>query len=161
MVPAWSYSLPWQEIRQSANTFGLSQTLIAAICQKESAGNCRAMRYEPGYKWLYEEEYWAKHMGTTVETERELQKFSWGIMQIMGATAREYGFDEQLPVLLNPEDGIHYGVKFLFHKVQKYNGNTVKAIAAYNAGSARYRESGELVNIGYVQDVLKLQRLLE
>ena len=55
----------------------------------ESSLNQYAMRYEPKYRWLYPPNDKPKQ-GTT---EWYAQKVSWGILQIMGAVARERGFD--------------------------------------------------------------------
>ena len=168
MMPAWALNLPWDLINQYSESFDLDPHIVASIAQVESAGNGFAMRYEPGYRWLYEVKQCAKLMRDTVfsrtaytdQTEEQLQKFSWGLLQIMGAVAREHGLDEPMPVLLDIDANLFYGCRYLYHLKTRYKGNMVKAIAAYNAGSARYDNSGKLVNFDYVHRVMELNKVL-
>ena len=63
-----------------------------------------------------------------------------GLMQLMPATASEYGVDPTVPAQ-NIDGGTHY-LKFLLDKYRRYHNGLKRAIAAYNAGPAvvdRYR----------------------
>lgn len=112
-----------------------------------------AVRCEPTYKWTWMVEEHAAELGITQTTERTLQKMSWGLMQVMGATARELGFGAPLTQLVLPEAGLEWGLRYLAQKVKRHK-ETTDAIAAYNAGSPRRGSDGRYKNQDYVDKVL-------
>jgi len=57
-----------------------------------------------------------------------------GLMQLMPATAREYGADPTIPEQ-NIDAGTHY-LRVLMDRYQKHRNSLVRVIAAYNAGPA-------------------------
>jgi soluble lytic murein transglycosylase-like protein len=75
---------------------------------------------------------------------------SWGLMQIMGSVARQYGFKGNLSSLTEPEINIEIGCK---HFVSKYSVEPKDMISAYNAGSPKKTPEGLYVNQGYVDKV--------
>lgn len=61
-----------------------------------------------------------------------------GLMQLMPATARRYGFTD----LLDPAQNIHAGVRHLRELLELFDGNALLALAAYNAGAGAVMHYG-------------------
>lgn len=112
--------------------YNVPAALIKAIIKVESNWNINASRFEAH------------------KTDA-----SWGLMQVMLATAKETLSNSGLTItqLTNPSVNIEAGTKYLAQQLKRYNGNIMDAIAAYNAGSARKNESGVYNNNAYVQSV--------
>src|SRR5919204_305418 len=97
-------------IRQQARDKGLDPALVAAVIYRES--RFRDATSDAGAK---------------------------GLMQILPATAefiarKSGGTRFELRDLGNPQINIAYGCWYLRYLVQRYDGNTLAAVAAYNAG---------------------------
>lgn len=142
-------------IERAASNYGIPALLVASIAEVESNSNPWSTRYEPHFNYLYKPEEFSIRGIPTVETEKQMQKMSWGLMQVMGATAREMGFKGRfLAELCDPSLSLEYGCRYLKRQYGRYN-DWNHAIAAYNAGSARKREDGTFFNQRYVDLVLR------
>jgi len=132
---------------------GLDPMLVAAMVEIESGGNEHAMRFEPvWYERLHKVDV---PRGVSEATERMQQATSWGLMQVLGVTARERGCDAPfLSVLCTPVVGLEYGCQYLQWQFERY-GELSDAVAAYNAGSVRLSEDGSYVNQAYVDKVMR------
>ena len=118
-----------------AQKYGLEPEIVAAVCEQESSWNPWAARYEP----LFYVKYVAPM--NLPGTESQMRATSFGLMQIMGETAREFGFGGgYLTELCDPDTGVNFGCKklqkcFDIHKVPDcsllaYNGGGNKDYAA-------------------------------
>tara|TARA_R110000787_G_scaffold251841_1_gene357347 strand:+ start:168 stop:686 length:519 start_codon:yes stop_codon:yes gene_type:complete len=143
----------WSAISEQ-ELYDIPDGLILAIIMTESTGEECAIRYEPDFRWLDEDALDHPPVRSTKPTEREGQSTSWGPMQVMGATARWMGFDGWFPELCGPS-GVEYGVKYLLRQRNRYH-NWPEAVAAYNAGSLRFKGDGRIFqNQQYVDKVYK------
>lgn len=148
--PMFSSVIAWTE-KLSVN----ERALVLAMCWVESKFDQFAVRTEKDYQWVWRVPEYAKKMRISIDTEQALQSMSFGVMQVMGATARWQGFDQSILLLAaDPELGFHYGLKYIRHQMGRYRNNEEKAIAAYNAGHADYKD-GKLKNQDYVNEVLQ------
>jgi len=93
-------------------------------------------------RWLAKE---VQLRGYTAGTERILQRTSWGLMQIMGAVARERGFRGWLTELCDPAVNLEWGCRHLRWMVDHnntyglpdYRIKPEDLAAAWNGGKAR------------------------
>ncbi len=73
-----------------------------------------------------------------------------GLMQLMPGTARRFNIRDGYSTWQN----IHGGSRYLSHLLDRYDGNTNRAIAAYNAGEGNVSPGGRIPNMVYVNKVL-------
>jgi len=142
----------WDLVKQKSAEHKLDPCLVSAIILTESGGDEAAVRFEPAYRWLYTPDK-VRPASCSKNTEQNLQKTSWGLMQIMGAVARERGFRGWLTLLLQPENNIEYGCRHVRHLFDR-PWDMSDVIAAYNFGSPIRTPSGAYRNQRYVDSVL-------
>lgn len=109
--PLSSTSIPFLfkvKIRELARHYNLREDLVFAVAKAESSFNPLAIS----------------------------PKGAVGIMQLMKATARQYGVENRFNVEQNLQAGIRH-LKILY---DKYNGNIPLTLAAYNAGEEAVRK---------------------
>lgn len=97
-------------IQKAAENYGLNADLIRAVIGTESAGKQSAVS----------------------------PKGAQGLMQLMPATARQYGVTDPF----DPEQNIDGGAKYLSYLFTRYDGDRKLALAAYNAGEGTVDKYG-------------------
>ncbi|ROO28233.1 transglycosylase SLT domain-containing protein [Salinisphaera orenii] len=144
--------------------YDIPAAIVLGVIQVESAGNEWATRFERHYRWCWDvragKPFTASaaaarrtdapdgfhgtndaHGGyySSADTEWNQQKTSWGPMQIMGAVAREHGYDGPLPRLCDPLIGIDYGCRHLARLRDRFidRHGWAGVLDAYNDGTAR------------------------
>lgn len=83
---------------------------------------------------------------------------TYGICQIKQETAKMQGWTGEAKLLMNPRTNAKYAALYLKFQLDRYEGDEIKAVSAYNAG--RYNEShispGNPRNLRYVNNVMRL-----
>lgn len=145
-------------IHEKAKAAGVDPALMQAICTVESSLQPLALKYEPHYKWLWFPRQTASRMsmkipGYTEDTEAALQRFSYGLPQIMGAVLREHGYQGLLQDLPHdPGTVLEYACKHMKRNMQRWPAET-DWIAAWNAGNPAKTPGGMYRNQVYVDKV--------
>lgn len=139
----------WIDVQYVSERHDLDPVVVLAIIEQESAYQTLAMRFEPGYRWLWPKQNKVQApCGVSLSTEKNQQATSWGLMQVMGAVAREHGCALPfLSALCHPTLGVEYGCRHLA-KLKARWSTPADYISAYNAGHPTMR------NKQYVADVL-------
>ena len=100
-------------IEAHASRSGVRAGLVRAVIQVESAFNPRALS----------------------------SKGAMGLMQLMPATARQFGVSDAF----DPNENVRAGVAYLKQLLDRYSGNERLALAAYNAGPGAVDRFGQSV----------------
>jgi hypothetical protein len=163
--------LQWKDLAALQSVAGLSANLILAVIAQESGGDPYAWNPEP--RWRF---YWdvrnnkpfrslsqaeidsktppADFSSLAGDRDQEwwAQEASWGLMQPMGAVARECGYrGPYLTRLVEPELNIHIGSTHLSRKIKQAGGDVRHALQLYNGGgNPRYADEvmGKMAEIG-------------
>lgn len=138
------------EIKAAAARHDIQPVYLAAIAYQESVQGSNSL-FDAIVAHREEEQFFLKRVFNKALTgfiyksmsgvpneysERRARASSWGIMQCLGATAREVGYDRQyLSSLVFPEIGIEYGARIFKKKLDAASGDYYKATLLYNGGS--------------------------
>lgn len=120
--------------RLAAEESGLDPALVCAVVEQESNWNPWAIRYEPLFFSKYVAPLYTNNKVSA--TEAYSRGISWGLMQVMGQVAREHGVNSlYLSALCDPANGLSVGCKILRGKFDRANGDTPRALQAWNGGA--------------------------
>lgn len=114
--------------RLAADAVGLDPALVCAVCEQESSWDPNATRHEPAFKTRY-----VDPLGLS-EPEATYRSTSYGLMQVMGQVAREFGFIADIPTLCDPRTGVTVGCMVLQHKLGQMHGDVTRGLLRYNGG---------------------------
>lgn len=152
-----------REIERAASGAGLDADLVEAMVLQESGGRTHSWNPEPKYRWFWDVRHhrpfrtvtaaeiaskWPPSDFAALTPERDQewwgQQASWGLLQVMGAVARERGFGGLYLTELagDPVLGLAIGCKHYAGLLRWAGGDVWKAVAAYNAGQGGW-ESGQ------------------
>lgn len=127
--------------RSVAESFNIRPELVCGLIERESSWIDVPPRYEPKFYIDY-----VMHRTDLDDSEKSKRSSSWGLMQVMGETAREYGLHGDIEQLRDAEIGITYGCKLFKHLMKITDGDEARALLHYNGGG----------NLKYPDEVLQL-----
>lgn len=134
-------------INKHALAHNLRPDIIACVIIQESNGDTFANRFEPGFyeKYVYHKDRsqlsgWVPKLSElpNLTTEKVNRSTSWGLMQVMGDTARWLGkiTAPYLTVLCDPDVGIDVGCRVLSYYLGLEGNDYFRALDRYNSGIA-------------------------
>lgn len=126
-----------------ADSYQLPVVIVRAMVAHESVGGItHAARFEQEFYDRYIKPLKAvpRPEGCSQATERILRATSFGLMQVMGQTAREMGFAGWLTELTVPAVGLEWGCRYLRQLSDKYlaEGGWPGVMRAYNGGPGNW-----------------------
>lgn len=114
-----------------ASQHNLEPALVCAVVEQESGWNPHAVRFEP----QFERRYIRPALPNLPTTEELCLAISWGLMQVMGETAREHDYsDPYLTALCVPQIGLEVGCRVLSSKITAAGKDILKALLLWNGG---------------------------
>lgn len=161
--------------RSVATSHGIDPNLLEALVLQESGGNPWAWNPEPHYRYFWDVRHHRPFRALTSEERQSerppkdfpclagdpdqewwAQQASWGLLQLMGAVARELGFkNPYLPELCDPQVNLTLGARHLGNRLRWAAGDTKAALSAYNAGTAGGPAQAILRAGNYATEVLQ------
>ena len=128
-----------------ATKYGLDWSIVCAVCEQESGWIPWAMRFEPGFLERY-----VKPKNPAAPTTLEIsQATSFGLMQLMGGVALEFGFTGRfLTELCDPDIGVDYGCRKLQHCFSVH-GDPETSLLAYNGGGNKEYPAQVLARVAH------------
>lgn len=134
------------EIEMAAKARGIDPDLLAALVEQESSYHADAFRFEPAF--------WERYLKDNNPSYRDANprrvSSSYGLCQVMYATAVEHGFHAEPEYLFLPGVNLDMGATILAGLLSKYS--IPDALAAYNGGEGGIGRPGPTA---YAHAVLK------
>lgn len=159
------------EIERVAHGHRLDPNVVEAMVWQESGGDEFAWNPEPRYRHFWDvtqqrpfravtaSETAAKWppvdfpaIGGDRDQEWWAQQASWGLLQIMGAVAREQGFrGRYLVELSQPSLNLDLGCRFFAGLLKWAKGDPWRAVGAYNGGRGNWHAPAPQAHVAKVK----------
>lgn len=143
-----------QAAKNTAQAHGLDPVLVCCVCETESSWVPASTRFEPAFLERY-----VVPMALPAQQSQD-RATSWGLMQIMGQTAVEFGWQGPLEGLLEPLNGLEWGCRKLANcfrlaakRVAPGRSDYVRqALLLYNGGADPGYPARVLAKLPHYQD---------
>lgn len=138
----------------TALKYGLDPAVICGMCEQETGDrkpdpvtqremwDTWAIRNEPGFDAKYIKPL---HKSPTEEVARSC---SWGLLQLMGESARELGYTGNITRLLIPAVGLDLGCQWFRKKLLLAGGNMSHGLLLWNGGGNAAYPDQVLARVG-------------
>lgn len=137
----------------TADAYRINRQLVCAVVEQESNWDTYAFRAEPAFL----DHYIAPLL--LEPTESWGRSISWGLLQVMGQVAYEFGFARVYTMLTDPYIGLDTGCKVLKHKLSLHPGDVSAGLLAYNGGANKLYADQVLARIANYQAQAKTETI--
>jgi soluble lytic murein transglycosylase-like protein len=129
-----------------AAKYSLDPLIVCAVCEQESGWNPWAVRFEPEFLARY-----VKPANPATPSTREITSaISFGLMQVMGDTAIEFGWHGGfLTELCDPDVGVDFGCRKLQKCFQSRPNDIEAALLEYNGGGNAFYGQQVLARVSH------------
>jgi soluble lytic murein transglycosylase-like protein len=158
-------------IEKTSAQRGIDPDIVEAMVLQESQGRAWAWNPEPRYRYFWDVKRQAPFRtltpaevaskwppqdfpALTAERDQEwwAQQASWGLLQVMGAVARERGFTGlYLTELSDPALGLTLGCQHYAAMLRLAKGDPWVAVAMFNAGPGGWKGGQAQIHVGKVK----------
>lgn len=162
------------QIATAAKLHSLDPDIVEAMVLVESDGRAWAWNPEPTYRYLWNvrtgqpfrkltaseaSSKWPPPDFPTAGGDRDQewwgQQASWGLLQVMGAVARERGFSGlYLPELCDPVTNLTIGCRHYAAFLRWAGGDVWRAVGAYNGGQGNWQGAAPQKHVAKVKEAL-------
>src|ERR1700683_2509507 len=127
--------------------YGLDPLIVCAVIEQEAQWNTWAVRYEHEFLARY-----VKQLDPLSPTTQEIMRAcSFGLLQIMGLTAMEFGWrGYYLTDLCDPDIGVDFGCRKL-QKCFSVHGADESGLLAYNGGGNQFYGKQVLARVSHYE----------
>jgi len=141
-------------VTKEALRLKLDPILMCAMVEQESGWDIWSIRFEPKFFSKYVAGQFTS--GKITVTEAYSRSFSYGLLQVMGQTAREAGFDgTYLTELCDPQTNAGIGCYVFSGKLVKTKGDVTKALLLWNGGANPNYPTHVLARVPHYANVLQ------
>jgi soluble lytic murein transglycosylase-like protein len=120
-------------VQKYATKYGIPFEILCGLIERESGWDQYCIRFEPQFYQEYVIPLMNSKRITNI-TEAEARAMSWGLMQPLLETAREFGYSGPAAQLCDPETGLDIGCKILANKLKSAQ-DLESGLLRWNGGS--------------------------
>lgn len=137
-----------EAVETYSQKYNIPENFLYALIKTESGFNEYALRYEKNYKWIVNDhKIFTRSKLTSIFTFFEVQKFSYGLCQIMGNVFYENGFTEPparfYDIYINIDCCCRHLSGLVKRKKLNFDNQAREIYDAYNSGVVNYDDGNE------------------
>lgn len=139
-------------VKEHSQNAGIDHRITLAVIHVESDWNPWHCRIDERCCDPHHPEKHGPENRISIETERRLQAYRWGLLSVPGWLSRKFGFTGPLQTLCGPSYNLQYGCLILADSIRKMDHREAWGLSCYSIG--RSFDGTKLFNEKWVTRVL-------